>query len=308
MKKSERLNQELIFLSDKKRFNLQDLMDNFQISKRTALRDIASLEELGLALYAEAGRAGGYSLIQEDLLTKIYFNSDEVAAIFFALKAMEQLKETPFNESFQMISQKLLKNLAASRQQQALASQAAVSFFNTPAVHHNPYLRLLMESILHDSLVRANFKGQQVLLQPCQLFFRDGNWLFAAYDLVGQAFWNYRCDQLQDCTEQAAVPNKLSLAELKQKQLEFEHDNSGQEFKILLNHRGQEHFLKNLYPNMQLEHEGGTTYLTGSYTPRTFEYLIDYLLTFGLNAKIITPEELRRSFKERLAAILDQYS
>lgn len=49
MKKSERLNQELIFLSDKKRFNLQDLMDNFQISKRTALRDIASLEELGLA-------------------------------------------------------------------------------------------------------------------------------------------------------------------------------------------------------------------------------------------------------------------
>lgn len=146
-------------------------MDNFQISKRTALRDIASLEELGLALYAEAGRAGGYSLIQEDLLTKIYFNSDEVAAIFFALKAMEQLKETPFNESFQMISQKLLKNLAASRQQQVLASQAAVSFFNTPAVHHNPYLRLLMESILHDSLVRANFKGQQVLLQPCQLFF-----------------------------------------------------------------------------------------------------------------------------------------
>lgn len=114
LKKSERLNQELIFLSDKKRFNLQDLMDNFQISKRTALRDIASLEELGLALYAEAGRAGGYSLIQEDLLTKIYFNSDEVAAIFFALKAMEQLKETPFNESFQMISQKLLKNLAAA--------------------------------------------------------------------------------------------------------------------------------------------------------------------------------------------------
>ena len=59
---------------------------------------------------------------------------------------------------------------------------------------------------------------------------------------------------------------------------------------------------------MQLEHEGEITYLTGSYTPRTFEYLIDYLLTFGLNAKIITPEELRRSFKERLAAILDQYS
>ena len=34
LQRSERLNQELVFLSDKKRFNLRELMDNFQISKR----------------------------------------------------------------------------------------------------------------------------------------------------------------------------------------------------------------------------------------------------------------------------------
>lgn len=49
MKKSERLNQELIYLSDKKVFHLKELEEAFAISERTALRDIADLEQLGLA-------------------------------------------------------------------------------------------------------------------------------------------------------------------------------------------------------------------------------------------------------------------
>lgn len=44
MKRAERLNQELIFLSSKKSFNLSDLMNEFNISKRTALRDIEDLD------------------------------------------------------------------------------------------------------------------------------------------------------------------------------------------------------------------------------------------------------------------------
>ncbi len=50
MKKSERLNQELIFLSHKKSFNLSDLMNKLNISKRAVLRDI---EALGVSFYLE---------------------------------------------------------------------------------------------------------------------------------------------------------------------------------------------------------------------------------------------------------------
>lgn len=46
MKKSERLNQELIFLRDKYSFQLEELIAEFDISKRTALRDIQELEAI----------------------------------------------------------------------------------------------------------------------------------------------------------------------------------------------------------------------------------------------------------------------
>lgn len=64
MKKVERLNQMLRFINQKQIFTLKDLMNEFQISKRTALRDITSLEEMGTPLFAEYGRYGGYRLIK----------------------------------------------------------------------------------------------------------------------------------------------------------------------------------------------------------------------------------------------------
>ena len=60
MTKSERINDMIIFLSKKNYFNLKDITERYSISKRTALRDVQSLEKLGLAIYSEVGRYGKY--------------------------------------------------------------------------------------------------------------------------------------------------------------------------------------------------------------------------------------------------------
>jgi hypothetical protein len=52
MKKSERLNDMMIYLNDKKSFKLKDIMNRYTISKSTALRDIRSLEEIGMPVYS----------------------------------------------------------------------------------------------------------------------------------------------------------------------------------------------------------------------------------------------------------------
>ena len=118
MKKSERLNQELIYLSDKKVFHLKELEEAFAISERTALRDIADLEQLGLAFYSETGRSGGYHITNSKLLLPIRFNTAEINAIFFALQAIKNISETPYSNEYQKIQAKLLKNLPTRLQEQ----------------------------------------------------------------------------------------------------------------------------------------------------------------------------------------------
>lgn len=307
MQKAERLNQELIYLSDKKFFNLQDLITTFNISKRTALRDIASLEKLGLALYSEVGPAGGYRLIQNDLLANVYFNSDEIHAIFFALKAMETMSETPFNESFQRINSKLLKRLAPHRQAQVLFQQDIVNFYNVPAIGHNHFLRDLLAIIINNHLARVTFKGQMITIQPYQLFYRDGYWLVTGWRFDTATCWNYRCDYLTTCHELADSALILPRKILQKKITRFKQGQAGVPFKAVLTKHGKEHYLRGNYPGMHLNETNDEIYLTGHYDERTFDYVIDYLLTFGEHVKILGPHALVQGYLKKLTALMNQY-
>ena len=78
-------------------FNLKNLMTEFSISKRTALRDLSALEEMGLAIYSERGKYGGYRIISRDPLIPVTFTSNEIAAILFAIHALHLLRITHFS-------------------------------------------------------------------------------------------------------------------------------------------------------------------------------------------------------------------
>ena len=108
MKKSERLNQELLYLTDKKIFHLKELEEKFAISERTALRDITDLEQLGLAFYSETGRSGGYHIT----------NSNE----------------------YQKIQTKLLKNLPQKLQNQISLQKEFVHYISQPSLNEVPFL------------------------------------------------------------------------------------------------------------------------------------------------------------------------
>jgi len=67
MNKSERLNDMIRYLNGREFFNLNDLKEKYKISKSTALRDIESLEQLGMPIFAEHGRHGRYGILKNRL-------------------------------------------------------------------------------------------------------------------------------------------------------------------------------------------------------------------------------------------------
>ena len=88
MNKSERIQRELFFVNSHKEFNLTDLMREFQISRSTAIRDLAELEQLGVPFYVENGRYGGYKVLPSSLLPPIYFTEKEIFSVFFFLQLL----------------------------------------------------------------------------------------------------------------------------------------------------------------------------------------------------------------------------
>ena len=115
MKKSERINDMMIYLNNKETFNLKDIMEKYSISKNTALRDIRSLEEIGMPIYSFSGRNGRYKILKNKLLSPVLFNVNEIYALYFTMLTLKGYKTTPFHLDIEKLKEKF-KNCLPQRQ------------------------------------------------------------------------------------------------------------------------------------------------------------------------------------------------
>lgn len=150
MKKSERLNHMMIYLNDLNYFNLSDLMNKYNISKSTALRDISSLEELGMPIYAEQGRYGRYVILKNRLLSPIIFTIDEVYALYFAMLTLKAYESTPFHLSIEKLNEKF-ENCLSEEQTKKINKMKKVLKFEA-SKHNNvsQFLDKILESIINE--------------------------------------------------------------------------------------------------------------------------------------------------------------
>ncbi|KAF0392665.1 WYL domain-containing protein [Pediococcus pentosaceus] len=310
MKKSERLNQELIFLRDKYSFQLKDLITEFDISKRTALRDIQELEAMGLAYYTEPGRNGGYRLLNQSNLIPIYFNKKEVQAIFFALKALRVLSVTPFDESYARIQQKLFATMFPENQQDISNLLAVVHYHNVAPVGDIANLEIILNAILEEQVIQIHYTQYEdvhIQLQIYELFYRNGIWFTSAYNPDTQRWGTYRCDYMHDLKINPTKAPTLTLAELKALQDQYESTYHNIPFKCRLTPFGKELFLKHSYPNMHLEMIDGVPYIVGGYNQAELAYMTHYLVSFGKHLTIEAPEQLKNSYLKQLQAMIAKY-
>ncbi|MCY7432510.1 WYL domain-containing protein [Bacillus safensis] len=310
MKKSERLNQELIFLSDKHSFQLKDLQSEFDISKRTALRDIEELESMGLAFYVEPGRHGGYRLVNQSPLVPIYFNIEEVQAIFFALKALDLVSATPFKKSYSQIRQKLFATMSDERKQTITETLEVIHYYNVAPVSEQNHLELILQAMMKDQIVKmtyTQYENKRIRLQFLELFYRNGIWFTKAYDVQNKKWGIYRCDFMKDMVIEEEMRDTFTKEELKELQLEYEKTYHDISFKCRLTEQGKEKFLKHHYPNMRLEIIDQTPYIEGGYNQEELSYMTHYLMSFGKHVKIEYPDELKESYLNQLREVIDKY-
>ncbi|WP_305960647.1 helix-turn-helix transcriptional regulator [Bacillus safensis] len=310
MKKSERLNQELIFLSDKHSFQLKDLQSEFGISKRTALRDIEELESMGLAFYVESGRHGGYRLVNQSPLVPIYFNIEEVQAIFFALKALDLVSATPFKKSYSQIRQKLFATMSDERKQMITETLDVIHYYNVAPVSEQNHLELILQAMMEDQIVKmtyTQYENKWMRLQFLELFYRNGIWFSQAYDVQNKKWGIYRCDFMKEMMIEEEIRDTFTKEELKELQLAYEKTYHDISFKCRLTEQGKEKFLKNHYPNMRLEIIDHIPYIVGGYNQEELSYMTHYLMSFGKHVKIEYPDELKESYLNQLREVIDQY-
>lgn len=175
MNKTERLHHMLRFINQKQHFTLTDLMQEFHISKRTALRDIASLEEMGAPIYVEYGRYGGYRMLQQMQLPPISFNTDELHALYFAMQALRSFSSLPFQTTFHSVHEKFMAALSDRQRENIVNIQRLVTFKHTEQIKDSSHLELLLKAAVQQEVIQITYPDQNTNAKPNKVIVPFGN-------------------------------------------------------------------------------------------------------------------------------------
>lgn len=309
MKKSERLNDMIRYLNGREFFNLSDLMDQYNISKSTALRDVSSLEQLGMPIFSEQGRHGRYGILKNRLLSPIIFTMDEVYALYFAMLTLEAYQSTPFHLSVNQLNEKF-ENCLSKEQIKQIHNMKKVLQFEMYQHHHvSRFLDKILKSILNESSCRIQYaKNNQEKSYHVQFFkisAKFGQWYAAGIELNSNTHRVFRCDRIT-FIEEEDTHSHFSLDELVSRSLEMYRSEISIDFEVEILEQAKDIFYKEYYPSMRME-SGNKTVIKGFYNPGEEEFLADYFMKYGHYVMSVKPESLKQMIQDRIENLSNHY-
>jgi len=220
MNKTTRINTEMRYINNRQQFTISELMTEFQISRSTAARDLAMIQELGMPLISSVGPDGGFTVMRNQLLPAVQFNTDELKALFVSFMATTNT-QLPFLKNRQTLSEKLLA-IASQSQQDALVDLKQLLRFEQSNPANIDLLELtdvaprMLTTVIAASLISRHLTvslASTTYDSYIQYLTRQAaQWQVVLFDLVAQQTRTVALTQIQHV---AINPVTLSITEVK---------------------------------------------------------------------------------------------
>ena len=285
-----------------------------EISKRQCYRDLRTLQDGGVPIYNEPG--SGYRLMEGSMLKNISFTLEEALALIYGLKLIEQQKgliKTP-----NRVKEKLLALLPKKLSNEIENINERVEIAVTPAVDYSGKEKLfqqLNEAIRNNILLQINYYSfsrdelTSRAVEPYQLVFKDGFWYLVAYCHQRRDTLLFRVDRIRKLVttdDKFIPPTSFDFEKYMGAAWQMER---GEEFTFKVRFLDDAaRFIKEttFHPSQQIEEEPDGALI---FTARAGGQVsvLRWLLSFGDEAEVLEPPELRKMVIRTMTAGLRRY-
>jgi predicted DNA-binding transcriptional regulator YafY len=196
MKKVERINTIMRYINNRSHFTISEIMQEFNISRSTAIRDVREIEAMGMPLVAEVGRDGGYFVMQNSVLPVVRFTDNEVKALFIAFMATRN-QQLPYLKSRHSLAEKLLGLISENQQDDLVHLNQILLFEGTNPKNPDllelsdlphPMLERLIQLLVLDSYILITIieEGETVTypIYLLHLYREKSLWMIESFDLM----------------------------------------------------------------------------------------------------------------------------
>lgn len=311
MKKTRILFDLLFYVNEKRRFTAKDVAQEFGISVRTAHRYLLELEEMGVPLYTEPGRYGGYRVLPERTLPPVFLNENEVLSIFFAFQSLKFYQSLPFEIDIESASRKLFSGLPADRKEQIRQVDSRLIFWNRKRDAETPLLKDLIEHTIQKSIIEIVYsmtKGTTSRkIAPLGLYSYDGFWYVPAYDYKKREIRQFRADRILD------IEDTVELHDLKFNLYDWLHSyklTNPVHLYVELTDEGVRQSRNNPFMETEIREnqEGNGGFIDTTIDYADIEFTGKFFLQLGTHAKVIEPAEMKKYICREAENILKLYN
>ncbi|SMG57487.1 helix-turn-helix transcriptional regulator [Paenibacillus aquistagni] len=313
MSKSTRLIDIWMYINRKSAFTAQELADEFGVSVRTIQRYLNELSSMGVPLYTEQGRYGGYRMLNNRALPPIVFTEEEAISIFFAHQALHRYESLPFDAEAKSVSEKLYQQLSQEAKKKVDQLRLHLAFWSPTRTISSSSLVPLLEASMNRSIVAMKYESKDALKEkrvtPIGVYAQNGFWYCPAYDHDKRKILLYRVDRAHSAVvlERDDEP-RINLAAWLKQEYEEQKNHARVELYIQLDREGvrqcKGHF--NLSSALVVDEKGEGT--VRMHINR--EYLPDYaslFYTWGEHVRVVAPQDIQDMLLERAEKQLIAY-
>ena len=298
--KIDRLISIVVYLLNHGRTSAQKLAEEFEVSSRTIMRDLESLDQAGIPLQSFYGVEGGYQIMDSFVLEKQVATSHEYDWIVTALEGMASA-----------YASKSLKQALEKVQSISHTSDTAVSVDLGVASEDdkiNEQLMLLEDAIEEKCVVRFSYTNshdevKDIQAQPVCLQYKWYNWYLIGYYEKYQDYCMFklvRMDNLQATEIKFTKSHNFSDVKSKDSNNDIVHVKLYG--KAVIKSKCREY----LNGRITQEFENGDFEYSFS-APKHETFWYGVILSFGNKARIIEPQEIKERIIKTCKEIQMEY-
>ncbi|HDR8114575.1 TPA: YafY family transcriptional regulator [Bacillus cereus] len=311
LSKAKRLLDILIFASAKKAFTAQEIADEFNISVRTVHRYILDLSDMGLPIYAEQGRNGGYKVLTTRVIPPILFTEEEAVSIFFAFQSLSYYRDLPFNTEINSVTHKLYSSLQHEAKVKVDKIRSYIAFWNPKKTIETPLLNEVLTAAIENKNLHFQYESKSGIktkhVHPIGVYAHDGLWYLPSYDFGRKKVLLYRVDRiLSILSMEENTDTFMNLEEWFASNSNVVHNPT--QLHVLLTTEGVRQCKSVPYlEEFVIVNEDGTGYINSTIDKGEINFITPLFYRLGKDAKVLEPKELTDGLRIRAKEVLHMY-
>lgn len=302
-------------LQTKKVVRGQDIAKRFEISLRTAYRDIRALEESGVPIIGEAGE--GYSLMEGYHLPPIMFTQDEALSFVTAEKLVAQLTDEKTSSHYQSALEKVKAVLRSDDKDHVDTMSHSIEVIQSPYFPHfssgGEHTANILKCVSQRRTLLMNYHTQyrdaqtEREVEPLGIFFMSSHWYMIAWCYTRKDYRNFRLDRIThsrttDNIFQIKHPTlKIYLKDFTKEKSEM-HQVVMRVQKDHMHCIGDQKYYNGFISQKDVGNEVEMTFLTSS-----LENFVKWYMMIGTFAVVASPKALRHMISAEIETLRKKF-